>query len=199
MYRKELKNKYFVSCLAIIAAALFIISGCKKDDNFTNPFTGTGSITFNGTAIGNTGTRTDTMNYVNRTASVIFANGYYSKKEGITTLVLSAAFPHYKEDGTHYYDSVYVSLSCKGSGTGTYNWTDRNGNFASVYFIRHNTFSFSQSTGSTTISNYGAVNGKIDGSFQGVVIGSNNDTLNISGNFSANRMVDIDSTGFGKK
>lgn len=199
MYKKELKSKYLVYCAAFIAAALFVISGCKKDDNSTNPFIGNGSITFNGKVIGNTGTRTDTMNYANRTASVVFANGYYSIKEGITTLVLSASFPHYKEDGIHYYDSVYVSLSCKGNGAGTYSWTDRNGNFASVYFIKHSTYSFSQYTGSTSISNYGPVNGKIDGSFQGVVIGSNNDTLNISGNFSANRMVDIDSTGFGKK
>jgi len=189
MFKKELVNKFLILSMLIMVVSFLSLTGCKKDDNITNPFTGTGSVTFNGMVIGGT----DTINYVNRTTSILLATGYYAKKEGTTNLIFSAYFQHNKADGVHFYDSVYINLSFHGNSTGTYNWADRNGNYASVYFIKHNTISSAINVGSTTITNYSAVDGKIDGSFQGVVIGTKNDTLNISGNFSAYRTVDVDS------
>jgi hypothetical protein len=94
--------------------------------------------------------------------------------------------------GTVNADSLIMLIVFRGNQTGNINWNDDNG----VILYKSGTSGLSTfigvSQGSTTISSYGSIGGKVDGSVSGKLVDAATQAeVNVSGNFSATRIQDI--------
>lgn len=160
--------------VAILAVILLIGCSSDKNDNPLNPGNPTNSeakLTLNGGPFSN--------------QSVTLSNGVsaYSLSDTTTAVLFS---------GTLSTDSLYFYVVFKGNQTGLKNWDDNNG----VVMYRNGTSGLSTylgvSQGSTTISSYGSIGGKVEGTVSGKIIDAATQTeVNVSGNFSATRIQDI--------
>jgi hypothetical protein len=158
----------------VFVLALMSFFACSKDsdspvdpNNITNS---TATITLNGAG------------YTNK--SVTLSNGLaeYSIPDTMTALQFSG-----KVDN----DTLYFAILVKGNNTGTYNWDDENGTVIYRITSTGNYTYVGVTQGSTTISSYGGVTGKIEGTVNGKLIEvSSLNELNISGSFSAVRLPD---------
>ena len=90
-------------------------------------------------------------------------------------------------------DSLYLGIIFKANHTGTFNWNDDNGAIIFKTTSTGNFIYYGISQGTTTVSSYGGVNGKIEGTISGKLIEQSSlAELNISGSFSALRIPDTD-------
>lgn len=88
-------------------------------------------------------------------------------------------------------DSLYLGIIFKANHTGTFNWNDDNGAIVFITNSTENLFYVGAAQGTTTISSYGDVNGKIEGTISGKLFEQYSQSeLNISGSFSAVRIPD---------
>ncbi|MBK7629961.1 MAG: hypothetical protein IPJ23_04525 [Ignavibacteriales bacterium] len=166
---KKLKSPLFtVMILTILTLAI----GCsKKSDNPVDPgniVQAQATLTLNGAG------------YVNK--SVTLSNGIaeFSLSDTVTAIQFSGIVDN---------DSLYFAIIFKGNQTGTINWNDDNG---ALLLKNASSFYIGASQGTTTISSYGAISGKIEGNINGKLIEQISQAeLNISGSFSAVRIPDV--------
>jgi hypothetical protein len=166
-----MKNPKSPLFTVIIVLVLTLVFGCsKKSDNPVEPVnivSAEAKLTLNGAG------------YTNK--SVTLSNGIaeFSPSDTVTAIQFSG-----KVDS----DSLYFAIIFKGNQTGTINWNDENG---ALLLKNASSFFIGASQGTTTVSSYGAVNGKIEGTITGKLIEQTTQVeLNISGSFSAVRIPD---------
>lgn len=176
--KKVMFNLFYIS---IVLSILFI--GCSKD-NSNNPADpgGGGGGTINGQA--NITLNGGTFN----NQQVVLKNGIggYSVSDTITAIIFS---------GTLNSDSLLLYIMFKGNQGGVKPWDNDNSGVwlyqkkssGSTYYL-----SDSGGSGSTNISSYGSVGGKIEGSLNGKIVEPvSSDEVTITGNFSATRVPDV--------
>lgn len=168
------KQKFHIFNLIILTLILLI--GCSDDKNENPVLPGNNSnaqatITLNGGPFAN--------------QSVTLSNGVssYSVSDSATAILFS---------GTLNADSLYFYIVFNGKQTGTINWDSDNG----VIIYKNGTSGLSTylgaNQGTTTISAYGSVGGKVEGSVSGKLLDvSTQNEIDLSGTFSANRIPDI--------
>ncbi|HEX7356795.1 MAG TPA: hypothetical protein VF270_03685 [Ignavibacteriaceae bacterium] len=165
------KYSKFVFIIILLMALNY---SCSKDSNNpadpNNIVTSEAKLTLNGAG------------YTNK--SVTLSNGVCSYSPGDT---LTAAIFSGKVDS----DSLYFYVIFKGNQTGTFNWNTENG----VLIYKSSSGGFVSyigvTQGTTTISAYGSVTGKVEGSVNGKLIESGSlAELNVTGTFSATRVPD---------
>ena len=170
---KKFHSSQFV---LVFVLALMSFYACSKDsDSPVDPNNVTNSnaaLTLNGSGYSN--------------KSITLGNGAcsYYPAENITVVQFSG-----KVDS----DSLFFVFQFIGNTTGTHHWRSsepdgliiKSGSSGFSYF-------YADSTGSTTVNSYGAVNGKVEGTIAGKLIeASSSSELNISnGSFSALRIPD---------
>ena len=95
--------------------------------------------------------------------------------------------------GTLNSDTLQFFIVFKGKQNGTQNWDNDFGVLLTKKSSSGLSYYLGQSQGTTTISNYGAVGSKIEGSISGkMILQSPAATeVTISGNFSATRVADV--------
>jgi len=168
---KNFKN--VISVLVLVLTVVFFYA-CSSDsespvdpNNVTNSIA---SLTFNGSGYSN--------------KAVTLGNGLagYSISDTMTVIQFSG-----KVDS----DSLYLGIVFKANNTGTFNWNDDNGAIVFKTTSTGNFFYMGLTQGTTTLSRYEGVNGKIEGTLNGKLIEQNSQSeLNISGSFSAVRIPD---------
>lgn len=169
---KKLKSQLFVISMLLVFA---IAIGCSKESD--NPIDlGTvikseASITFNGAG------------FTNNTVTLGNGGCSYSPSENLTVATFSGAF------GT---DSLILVFQFVGNQTGARPWSSSEPDALIYKYGTSGTFYFyADSTGTTNITGYGAVSGKVEGNISGKLVEASTQTeLNISGNFSALRIPD---------
>lgn len=169
---KNLKSPFFA---LIIITVLSLIIGCsKKSDNPVDPGTvikSEATLTLNGSGFSN--------------QNVTLGNGgcSYSPTDNLTAVAFS---------GTIGSDSVLFVFQFVGNNTGAHAWRSSEPDVLIYKYGSSGSLSFyADSTGTTNVSNYGAVNGKVEGSINGKLIEATSQSeLNISGTFSALRIPD---------
>lgn len=120
--------------------------------------------------------------YTNK--SVTLGNGIcsYSTNDTLTAALFSG-----KVDS----DSLYLYVIFRGNQTGTFTWSTENGVLIYKSSTNGNLSYIGITQGTTTISVYGNVTGKVEGSVNGKLIESGSlAELNITGTFSATRVPD---------
>ena len=171
-----MKNlKISLSYFLLAAAVCLMISCSKKSDNPVDPgnvINAEANLTLNGAGYTNT--------------NVKFGNGAcaFSPAENLTVVQFS---------GTIGSDSLIFVFQFIGNQTGARSWRStepdalllKYGSSGQYYF-------YADSVGTTTVSNYGTVNNKVDGSINGKLIEATSQAeLNITGSFSAVRIPDV--------
>ena len=170
---KKFNRSQSVLFLALLMALTTFYS-CSKDDNNpvdpNNVTNSAASLTLNGAG------------YTNKAATLGNGLGGYSLPDTMTVLQFSG-----KVDN----DSLYLGIIFKANHTGTFNWDNDNGAIIYRTTSTGDFLYYGISQGSTTVSNYGSVNGKIEGTINGKLIEQSSlAELNISGSFSALRIPD---------
>ncbi|MDI6803527.1 MAG: hypothetical protein QME58_06735 [Bacteroidota bacterium] len=170
-----MKMSKFHLFFAVILVSILVFTGCSKDSNSpVDPIAVTSAeakLTLNGAG------------YTNK--SVTLRNGIcaFSPNDTATAIQFSG-----KVDN----DSLYFTIIFKGNQTGTINWDDDNGTIIYRTTSTGNYLYFGITQGTTTVSSYGAVNGKVEGTISGKLIEQTSQAeLNINGSFSAVRIPDI--------
>ncbi|HEX9250733.1 MAG TPA: hypothetical protein VF870_00750 [Ignavibacteriaceae bacterium] len=139
----------------------------------------------------------DPNNVTNSTATLTLNGAGYSNRtvtlgNGIAGYSISDSLTAVQFSGKVDNDSLYFSVVFKGNQTGTINWNDENGAIIYRTTSGGNYFYIGITQGTTTVSSYGAVSGKIEGTLSGKLIeASSQAELNISGSFSAVRLPDM--------
>jgi hypothetical protein len=139
----------------------------------------------------------DPNNVTNSTATLTLNGAGYTNKSvtlgnGIAGYSISDTLTAVQFSGKVDNDSLYFSVVFKGNQTGTINWNDENGAIIYRTTSSGNYFYIGITQGTTTVSSYGAVGGKIEGTLSGKLIeASSLAELNISGSFSAVRLPDM--------
>lgn len=162
--------------ISIIILVMFI--GCSKD-NSGNPVGPGGG----GTVSNEAKLTLNGGSFVNQAVTLSNGTSTYSTVDTATAILFS---------GKLNSDSLYFFVVFQGKQTGVINWNDNNG----VLFYKKSSSGLNMyigsSQGSTTISSYGSVGSKVDGSVTGKIIDATTQTeVNISGNFSSTRTPDI--------
>ena len=174
-----------VFSLIILISALFI-TGCSKDDDPTGPEN-------NDNPGGNTAVNSMVINgggYTNKTVNFMLAQGSYSVSDALTGCVLSGNT-----------DIMSITMVFPGNQAGSSKWDDYTTNSSNattgiVLVIGGSTsaksFAPKFESGTTNITAYGAVNGKINGNFSGTLYNPANESeqITINCNFSINRLPD---------
>ncbi len=159
---------------AILAFILLIGCSSDKNDNPVNPGNPTNSearLTLNGGP---------------------FVNQSVTLSNGVSTYSVTDTATAVQFIGTVNADSLIMLIVFRGNQTGNINWDNDNG----VILYKNGTSGLSTfigvSQGSTTISSYGSIGGKVDGSVSGKLVDAATQAeVNVSGNFSATRIQDI--------
>jgi hypothetical protein len=139
----------------------------------------------------------DPNNVTNSTATLTLNGAGYSNRtvtlgNGIAGYSISDTLTAVQFSGKVDNDSLYFSVVFKGNQTGTINWNDENGAIIYRTTSSGNYFYIGITQGTTTVSSYGVVSGKIEGTLSGKLIeASSLAELNISGSFSAIRLPDM--------
>lgn len=169
---KNLNSPLFA--LIIIAVLSFSIGCSKKSDNPVDPGTvikSEATLTLNGSGYSN--------------QNVTLGNGgcSYSPIDNLTAIAFS---------GTIGSDSVLFVFQFVGNSTGAHAWRSSEPDaLIYKYGSSGNFYFYADSIGTTNVSSYGAVNGKVEGSINGKLIEATSQAeLNISGSFSALRIPD---------
>ena len=169
---KMFKRSQFVLVLVITVMSFY---ACSKDSNNPvdqgNVVSAEAKLTLNGAG------------YTNK--AVTLSNGICGYSIGDT---LTAVFFSGKVDT----DSLYLYIIFRGNQSGIFNWDQANGAILYKYSTTGNLSYIGIQQGSTTVSSYGAVNAKVEGTLSGKLIEANSPVeLNISGSFSAVRIPDV--------
>ncbi|WP_337864558.1 hypothetical protein [Ignavibacterium sp.] len=95
-------------------------------------------------------------------------------------------------------DTLMFTMIFTGKATGNQNW-DVNNDLGAILiqYGASGTLIYSPLNGSTNITAYGNVGSYISGTFTGQLQDSNGSSVNVSGNFSVQRLADIQSIGKG--
>lgn len=163
-----LLRKAMLACSLLVLAGF--VTGCKKEST-TAP-----------EESGSTGTLTFTLNgggFSNRVITLSTAVARYDAGEDETAIAAGGI------SGT---DSLTCSVVFRGNRTGTFSWSSPDYGFA-VAFSSGNRVYFPTS-GSTTVSAYGAVGSAVSGTFSGTVthLGTTETVTVSNGQFSATRI-----------
>jgi hypothetical protein len=169
-----MKNKMSHSFGLVLFTVILVFSGCSKNsDNPVEPnniITAEANLTLNGAG------------YTDKAVTLSNGVGGYSVSDSSTALVFSG-----KSDN----DSLYLYIVFKGNHTGTFNWDQNNSSILYKYSSTGNNIFLGVQQGTTTISSYGAVGAKVEGTLSGKLIEITSQAeLNISGSFSAVRIQD---------
>ncbi len=166
---KKVKLTAMISAVIIL---LVLAAGCsKKSDNNPvgpdpNPTTASAQLTLNGSG------------YTNKAATLNNGVCGYSIQDTATAIYFYGAV-----DG----DTLQLYIIFKGTQTGAKPWDQDN---AVVIYSMSSTF-IGVAQGTTTVSKFGAVGEKVEGSLNGKLIEASTQTeLNITGTFSAVRVPD---------
>ena len=179
-----MKNKKFVLFFLSLLSLVLFISCSKSDSN--NPVKPGGGGNSGGGGSSNEAKLTlngDTFN--NQAVTLKNGTAGYSISDTATAVIFI---------GTLNSDTLQFFIVFKGKQNGTQNW----GNDFGVILTKKSSSGLSyylgQSQGTTTISSYGAVGSKIEGSVSGkMILQSPAATeVTVTGNFSATRIADVD-------
>lgn len=176
LFRKS--KKYFFSML-MLTSFLFMISACGDDSNPTDNDDDNNNSTNTTLSINGDG-------WSNKSLTANTSVSTYATASQMT--VINGVFP----------EDVQILIYVKSNKTGTYNFKEEesgqgngitlstgSGDLAKFYFWKDN-------SGSTTISSYGSVGGKVSGTFTGKLYNAITDAeITISGSFNAMRTVDV--------
>ncbi|MFZ1291787.1 MAG: hypothetical protein WAR79_16945 [Melioribacteraceae bacterium] len=170
-------NKFFLIFLMAVSF-IFMISACGDDssptDNDDNNNSSSTTLSINGDG------------WTNKSLTANTSISTYATASQMT--VVNGVFP----------EDVQILIYVKSNKTGTYNFKEEesgqgngitlstgSGDLAKFYFWKDN-------SGSTTISSYGSVGGKVSGTFTGKLYNAITDAeITISGSFNAMRTVDV--------
>jgi len=178
-----MKNtKFVLFFLSLLSLVLFI--SCSKSDS-NNPVNPGGGGNSGGGGSSNEAKLTlngDTFN--NQAVTLKNGTAGYSVADTATAVVFI---------GTVNSDTLQFFIVFKGKQNGTQNWDNDFGVLLTKKSSSGLSYYLGQSQGTTTISNYGAVGSKIEGSISGkMILQSPAATeVTISGNFSATRVADV--------
>jgi len=169
----------FVLLVLLTAATLLIVTGFSNSSNPLNSGNAGNDTANTGNQV-NVTVNGDGFNHIQLNAADGAA--YYSSYENLTyTSIVAKA-------GT---DTLLILLSIAGKETGTFEWNDSE---ATSYLVIPNdgyTSYTSVNSGSTTITEFGGINGFVKGSFSGSVYKSEtNEPVDIEGTFSIKRIED---------
>lgn len=172
-----MKQKQILVLIIFLAITTIIFYGCSKDSN--NPV--------------------DTNNVTGEIAKLTLNGGGFSNKQitlgnGACQFSPTDTVTYFEYAGKVDSDSMFLSFAFPGNTSGNYSWTP---NVLDVVFAKkvNNSYEFyvPNGQGSTNITSFGAVNGKVTGTISGKLVKYNDTvTVNISGNFSALRIADGD-------
>ena len=162
------------SVLVLVLSVMFFYA-CSKDSNPVvdpiNVVSAEAKLTLNGAG------------YTNKAVTLANGIGGYSVSDTVTAIQFSG-----KVDN----DSLFFAIIFRGNQAGTFGWNDDDG---TIIYKTTSTGSFLYygiTQGTTTVSSYGAVTGKIEGTINGKLIEQTSQAeLNITGSFSAVRIPDI--------
>jgi len=160
------------SVLVLVITVMFFYACSKDSDNPVDPVVSAeAKLTLNGSG------------FTNKAATLSNGISAYSVSDTVTAIQFWG-----KVDN----DSLYFSIIFKGNQAGTFNWNDENG---TIIYRTTSTGVFSYigiTQGSTTVSSYGAVGAKVEGTISGKLIeATSGSELNISGSFSGVRIPDV--------
>ena len=166
-------NSMFLSTIAILIIVFFVSCSDKKE-NPVGPGDVTGAqatITLNGAG------------YTNKSSTLSTGAAGYSISDTTTAIVFSG-----KIDS----DTLTFTIIFKGNQARTIAWNYDEGAMLFKYGTTGQSSFIGYEQGTTTVTSYGAVGNKIEGSIVGKLVeASTLAELNISGNFSAVRVPDI--------
>jgi hypothetical protein len=87
---------------------------------------------------------------------------------------------------------IGLNISFKGQATGEYDWTILHSSYLMTINKNNLVYSLITISGQTNLTKYGAVDGRVEGNFDGIVFDtSSRDTLNVIGEFSVRRQKDF--------
>ncbi|MDT3696975.1 MAG: hypothetical protein ROY99_11365 [Ignavibacterium sp.] len=177
---KNIKFVFFF--LSLLSVVLFI--SCSKSDS-NNPVNPGGGGNNGGGGSSNEAKLTlngDTFN--NQVVTLKNGTAGYSVSDTATVALFM---------GTVNSDSLYFYIVFKGKQTGAQNWGGDFGVMLSKKSSSAMSYYLGSQQGTTTVSNYGAVGGKIEGSVSGKLILQTAalTEVSVSGNFSATRVPDV--------
>ncbi len=160
--------------LVLVLSVMFFYACSKDSNNPVNP-PAAGSeakLTLNGAG------------YTNQQVTLSNGLSAYSPTDTMTVIQFS---------GKAGNDSLYFFIVFKGNQAGTFNWNTENGAIIVKNSSSTSLFYLGVTQGTTIVSSYGAVNGKVEGTISGKLIEETSQVeLNItSGSFSAVRVPDI--------
>lgn len=159
--------------VVILVGIMGFISCSKKSDNPVAPG----------------GNQTTELKLTIGTKQITFnqGTGGYAVAENVSYIQFTTA-----EAG----DTLLFIMIFAGKATGTQNWDVNNDQGAIlIQYGASGTLIYSPLNGSTSITAYGNVGGYISGTFTGQLQDSNGSSVNVSGNFSVQRIADIQSIG----
>lgn len=165
----------------VMLTLLVFLTACSKDSN--NPL--------------EPGNGTDGSSKAQ--VKITLDGGSYNKQE----IVLSKGYSSYITTENETYaafwgkiggDSVYVAFQFAGNSIGTFDWRADNYDAAVITMNADNAMLYlATSEGKTTITGYGNVGGKIEGTFSGKLVEiSSMDEMTVTGTFSIERGPDSD-------
>jgi len=158
------------SVLVLVLTVMFFYACSKDSENPVVPpvVVSEAKLTLNGAG------------YTNKAVTLSAGISAYSISDTVTAIQFSG-----KADN----DSLYFIIVLKGNQTGTVNWNIDNG---AILLKNSSSAYIGETQGTTTVSSYGAVNGKVEGTISGKLIEQSSQAeLNITGSFSAVRIPDI--------
>lgn len=171
-----MKNLKISSFFFLIAVSISMMIGCSKNtDNPVDPpdiIKSEASLTFNGAG------------YTNQKVTLGTGLCAFSPADNLTSVQFSGAAGG---------DSLLFVFQFVGNQTGVKAWRSSEPD-ALIYKYGGSSASYfwADSVGTTTVSSYGAVNGKVEGNITGKLIEATSQAeLNITGSFSAVRIPDV--------
>lgn len=169
-----MKMSKFNLFFAVIFVSILVFTGCSKDSKGpVDPIAvinAEAKLTLNGAG------------YTNKSVTLSNGLGAFSPTDTLTAIQFSGMVDN---------DSLYFAIIFNGNQAGTFNWNDDNGAIIYRTTTSGNYLYLGITQGITTVSSYGAVNGKIEGTINGKLIEQTSKVeLNINGSFSAVRVPD---------
>lgn len=164
---------------AIAALTAVIMVGCSKSEsNPVNPGE-------NNSAVSTATVKIDGAGFVNKALN---------SSSGVAVHIPSEDLTYATFWGANNSDSISVSLIFPGSQNGSFQWNEINSGVALIISSGNvvNVFA-SDANGSTTVTSYGNIGGKITGKFDGTLYnGSRTDSITISSEFSLVRSNEVE-------
>jgi len=176
--------KVFKSCIFLVSIIILsVFVGCSKSDENNPMDPGNGGGGGGGSITGQAQITLNGGEFSNKVFTFSKGIGAYSVGDAVTSMTFLTA---------NNSDSLVFYILFSGNTAATRNWGTDNAITLSIKSSGSSKTFLGITNGSTTVTNYGAVGGKLEGNVSGKILESsaNPTEVTISGTFSALRMPD---------